>query len=43
MVVDGTPYQPENEYGPFYPCESESGPYSEDGLPAWRPLILAHR
>jgi len=39
----GTPYKPENEYGLYYPCESTPDLYAEDGLPAWRPLILAHR
>jgi len=40
--VRGTPYKPEND-GPYYPCESTPDLYAEDGLPAWRPLILAHR
>ena len=41
--VKGTPYKPENEDGPYYPCQSTPDLYAEDGLPAWRPLILAHR
>lgn len=41
--VGGTPYKPETEYGPYYPCQSTPDLYAEDGLPAWRPLILAHR
>lgn len=42
--VGGTPYiLPETEDGPYYPCQSTPDLYAEDGLPAWRPLILAHR
>ena len=41
--VGGTPYRPETEDGPYYPCQSTPDLYAEDGLPAWRPLILAHR
>lgn len=44
LCVGGTPYYiPDTDYGPYYPCQSTPDLYAEDGLPAWRPLILAHR